>query len=156
MLHFLLLLFILPLVIYAIFSFFESNVTQIALERVSSSSADSRFVIWKTLLVNENPFKYLLIGTGGNVFVNGLPFKPHNGHFHLIYSYGWIVYGLFMFVYFRKRKNTTWKEYFFLIPFLLGFTVNVGIYEPRFLNILSLLVAYFASISLKNQTTINE
>lgn len=148
---FFILLFLLPLFIYTIYSFFESEVAQIALTRVSNNSADSRFDIWKTLLTNENPLKYLLTGSGGNVFVNGLPFRPHNGHLHLIYSYGWIVYGIFMFIYFRKRPNTTWKDYFFLVPFLLGFTVNVGIYEPRFINLLSLLTANYAAYSFKKR-----
>jgi len=60
----------------------------------------------------------------------------------LIYNYGMISYVVFMYIIFRIRKGTPLEKQFFMVPLLIGFTVNVGIIEPRFVNILALLTAY--------------
>lgn len=145
-----------PLLFLIIYKFFGSEVAQMSLDRVTGNSADSRFRIWTELLERENIFKYLIYGMGGTVIVDGIAFKPHNGHLHLIYNYGMIVYAIYIYIYFRKRKGTTFQSYFFLIPFLLGFTMNVGIYEPRFVTILSLLLASYASLNNSNFYTMQQ
>jgi hypothetical protein len=83
---------------------------------------------------------------GGTLIIDGVVFSPHNGHLHLIYSYGFIAYAIFIYIFFRKRVNTTWAAYFFLVPLFLIFTMNVGIYEPRFVMLLSLLLARYSSV----------
>lgn len=137
--------FLLPFILVFIYIFLGSDVAQMSLERVAGNSADSRFLIWKELLSRESIFSYILYGMGGTVVIDGYIFKPHNGHLHLIYSYGMIVYAIFISIFFRKRKNTSLSSYFFLVPFFLGFTMNVGIYEPRFMFILALLLASYAT-----------
>ena len=146
--------FIAPMLIFVTYKFIGSDFAQIVLDRVSGNSADSRFDIWKELLNKENITKYILYGMGGTLIIDGTIFKPHNGHLHLIYNYGMIVYAIFIYIYFRKRKNTTWQSYLFLVPFILGFTINVGIYEPRFVTLLTLLLASYASANQKHSLKI--
>lgn len=145
-----------PFLVWMMFNFAGSDVAQLALERVSNNSAESRTDRWLKLLESENIFKYILYGMGGTIIVDGIAFKPHNGHLHLIYNYGMVVYAIFIYIYFRKRKHTSWHSHFFLVPFFLGFTVNVGIYEPRFITLLALLVASYASSNKETFDTIRQ
>lgn len=125
--------------------FFSTEVGETSLERLIQNSADSRISIWKNLLKKNSIFKYILQGTGGTILVDGVSYKPHNGHLHLIYNYGLIVYLIFLSIFFKVRKGVKFHYYLFLIPFFLGFTINVGIYEVRFINLLALLVAMYSS-----------
>lgn len=140
-----LIIFSSPLLGYVGIKFLNSDVATLALYRFTQNSTDSRIEIWWKLLINNNIMKYIVFGMGGTILVNGFSFKPHNGHLHLIYNYGMIAYTAFMFIFFRPRKIKYFQKYLFLIPLFLGFTINVGIQEPRFINILALLVAAYAS-----------
>jgi len=137
-------LFCLPLIYYAINRFLSSDVVETALYRISINSTNSRFKIWGTLLSSENIFKYIIFGKGGTILLNKVPFKPHNGHLYLIYNYGILAYLIFIYIFFRIRKLSLLKKYSFLFVFFMGFTRNVGIYEPRFINLLSLLVSAYS------------
>lgn len=120
--------------------------------RTSNNSADSRFSRWKVVLENKNLFFALLIGDGGTLIINENSFRPHNGHFHLIYNYGFVAYLIFMWIFFRIKvglRNV--KYYFFMIPFFIGFTVNVGIIDFRFYTVLVLLTASYYSIYNKQK-----
>jgi len=144
------LLILLPFIYLGINNFLNSEVAQLALFRFRSNSISSRTIIWETLLKSKNIFYSFILGDGGTVIVDGAPYKPHNGHLHLIYSYGFIAYFLFMYIFFRIRKPfSSYKNALFLLPLFLGFTVNVGIYEPRFINIMALLVASYSASTIK-------
>lgn len=155
LLYIFLLILLSPFIYISFNSFFDSTVVQTAIQRVSENSADSRFIIWKTLLESENIFKYMFLGMGGNIIIHDNVYAPHNGNLHLIYNYGMIAYVLFMWIFFRKRKNTSWYTYVFIIVFFIGFTMNVGIYEPRFMNILALLVAGYVGMSIQRTKDLN-
>lgn len=141
-------LLLVPFIYLLINLFFNTEVAQLALSRFSENSTESRINIWLRLLENQNIFKYIVVGMGGTIFVEGSTFRPHNGHLYLIYNYGMIVYFGFLYIFFRRRR-TPINYYFFIIPFLIGFTMNVGISEPRFANLLALLVAAYAHNNYK-------
>lgn len=141
-----LILLLIPLVYYLFPEFMDSSVVSTSLTRVRGNSVDSRITIWGNLLRNENIFKYILYGMGGTVALNGNAYKPHNGHLHLIYNYGMIAYAIFMYTFFKIKKDVQINRYFCLIPFFLGFSINVGIYEPRFINVLAMLAAWCSSV----------
>lgn len=149
--YIILLLALSPVIYFAIESFLSSQTVQIAFDRVDDNSMSSRFNIWSTLLASENIFKYLLIGTGGSVVVEGLSFSPHNGHLHLIYGYGMVAYVIFLILFFRKRKSSTFASYFFILILLAGFTVNVAIYEIRFIGLMAILIGAYASYSYRKE-----
>lgn len=103
----------------------------------------SRFSIWLTILENTNIFYNILLGTGGRQVIinNEKIIAPHNGHLYLIYAYGMIFYAIFVYEFFRKRKNISIKEYLFVIPVLIGFTINTIIGEQKFFVLYLLLYA---------------
>ncbi len=141
----------LPILYFPITNFLNSNVVQLALTRFSDNTITSRTNLWGNLLKYKNIFYFIFYGYGGTIVVNNSPYKPHNGHLHLIYNYGMIVYVIFVYIFFRVRKDRPLRNYIFLIPIFIGFTINVGIYEPRFMNLLALLVAYYANTSFENK-----
>ncbi len=120
----------------------NNNVLQLALKRFSINSIAYRTKIWVDMIVQENPIYSIAYGHGGKIVLNGRLYRPHNGHLHLIYNYGFIPYIVFMYIIFRYKKCVGFRQHIFLLPFFVGFTMNVGIIEPRFLNILVLLVSY--------------
>ena len=119
---------------------FSSNIFGMSIERVTNNSSESRILIWEFLLENVNIFNYLFIGMGGAIGINGVVYPPHNGHLHLIYSYGLVVYISFMYIFFRFRSLNV-SSYLFIFITFVGFTVNVGIYEIRFIALFALLVS---------------
>ena len=115
-----------------------------AIERIQSNSGDSRFLIWTYILENTRLFEYLLlffIGKGGVTLVGVRELAPHNGHLYWILGYGFISYLAFIYVVFRKRKNTPFIKYIWIIPVLIGFTINTMIGEMKLFGLLMLLVA---------------
>lgn len=138
---FVLSLVLLPMLYRPFVDFLNSDVVQFALGRYSDNSMTSRTKIWVDMIKTESPLYSSIYGYGGTILLNDRVYRPHNGHLHLIYNYGMIPYVAFMYIIFRSRRGTPFVKQFFMIPFLIGFTVNVGIIEPRFLNILVLLVA---------------
>lgn len=146
---------LLPFIILVFLIFMDSEVAKVSFERFSMNSPDSRISIWERLLSKENIFNYLLIGMGGTILIDEIPFRPHNGHLHLIYNYGFVSYIIFLYVFFRPRMELAFRRYLFLLPFIIGFTMNVGIYEPRFTNILAMLVAYYAAETFRKSNNFN-
>lgn len=133
------------------------EIIDLALERafvnlniLSEGSSGSRISIWKNVFDFESMFKSVFIGMGA-VYIRGTILAPHNGHFHLIYSYGFVFYIIFMCVFFNVRSFKEWKKALFLIPLFVGFTVNVGVYEPRWTGIFVLLVAAYAASFMKKE-----
>ncbi len=130
----------LPLLIYGGKLLSNNEIFEIAFNRIESNSGESRFTIWMDLIQKNNFLKYLIIGQGGTIINDGRVRAPHNGHFFMFLGYGFIAYVTFLISLFKFDISRI-KKYVFLIPFFIGFTLNVGIYEPRYINLLVLLIA---------------
>lgn len=85
-----------------------------------------------------NPI-FLVAGSGQEGFVTEI------GHIYLLCLYGLPVYIYFMYILFGKRKKQTFLEYISIIPFFVGFTMNIAIGEQKFLLMLLLISAYYAA-----------
>jgi hypothetical protein len=135
---------ILALAIFAFSYLQETLVGKVSAERIASNSMGSRFQIWFNSFDIEKILMSLFWGDGGLVIFDGRVINPHNGHLHLIYSYGLIFYSIFMYLFFSP-----WiKRFFsiraaFFIPIAVCFTINVGIYELRFAGLTALLIACY-------------
>ena len=121
----------------------DNLVVQLAIDRAENSSVYSRFSRWLIIFDLEKIFTSILIGDGGVISWRGSSYRPHNGHFHVFFSFGLIVYLLFISIFLNIKKLRYWKQYFFVLPIFFGFTVNVGIYEPRFAGVWVLLIASY-------------
>jgi len=126
-------------------NYLATGVAMESFERISSNSGDSRFIIWQTVIQSVNFLEFIVIGKGGVTLVDGLKFAPHNGHFYWILGYGFIAYFIFMYLVFRKRKVTSLIKYIWIIPILIGFTVNVLLGEIKMMSIIMLLIACSSS-----------
>ena len=142
---FLITLIVLYKIIPQIPNYLETGVAVESLDRVNGNSGDSRFVIWQTVIKSVNFFEFIIIGKGGVTLVDGSKFAPHNGHFYWILGYGFIAYFIFMYLVFRKRKITSIKKYIWIIPILIGFTVNVLLGEIKMMSIIMLLIVCSSS-----------
>lgn len=121
----------------------DTEVFRFAMDRVRDSDADSRYSRWARALDAGKFISSLIIGDGGTILLAGQDYRPHNGHIHLMYSFGLPCYIAFMAVFFRVRNITNWRHYVFLAILFIGFTINVGIYEYRFAGVwVALLVMY--------------
>ncbi|UOO37546.1 hypothetical protein IZU99_09905 [Oscillospiraceae bacterium CM] len=138
---FVLLAVILYFLIPRIPDYLGGTVAQESFSRIAGNSASSRLSIWKNILQQANFFQYLLIGQGGDTFLNDAKISPHNGHLFWILAYGIISYVIFMVMFFRKRKTTPPAGYLFMIPIWIGFTINILLGEVKLAAILALLVA---------------
>lgn len=127
------------------FTFLEDYIN-LALDRFESNSSDSRTKIWVDFLTKKNILQYVLWGNGSNIYIDDVLRRPHNGHLYLIYAYGFLAYSMFLFI-FRKRSSTTWKEYAFMLPIIIGFTINVGINEQKFFLIAILIYARYVTLN---------
>lgn len=87
----------------------------------------------------------LIVGSGNEGFSYEI------GHFYWIGMYGLISYLIFVWIVFRKIKEQSFEEYIWILPFFVGFTLNIGIGEFKWLSILFFLLAY----SRKNAIKIN-
>lgn len=138
---------VLSILVVAIFSFFylqETDIGKISTERISSNSMDSRFQIWADNFDLEKVLLSFLWGDGGLVIIDGREINPHNGHLHLIYSYGLVFYILFICLFFSSWIKAPFSigSAALFIPIAVCFTINVGIYELRFAGLIALLIAY--------------
>lgn len=129
------------LVLLQIPEYMETGIALESMERVRSNTGESRFVIWRYIIDHVNFFKYLILGRGGVTIVDGKSMAPHNGHFYWILGYGMIAYLEFMYLVFWKRRITPLKKYIWIIPILLGFTINVMLGEIKMMGITLLLIA---------------
>ena len=93
---------------------------------------------------------FLIIGSG----LEG--FTSENGHVYLIAAYGLPVYIYFMYLLFAKRKKISWKRYLPIVPFFVGFTMNIAIIDQKFLLILLLMSAYYSADSYRRKSKIQQ
>lgn len=116
---------------------------QLSFERVMESDANSRFSRWSTIFDSQNFLQKILIGDGGVILINSGEYKPHNGHFHILFGFGIIPYLLFLILFCKFSLQTKLVNNIYLLILIFGFTVNVGIYEPRFAGIWVILISLF-------------
>ena len=76
-------------------------------------------------------------------------FTGENGHLYLICMYGFPVYLYFLTLFFAKRKGISFNRYISLIPFFVGFTMNIAIIEQKYLLLLLIMSAFFSADSYK-------
>ena len=81
-----------------------------------------------------NPI-FLIIGSGKEGF------SSENGHLYWICMYGLPSYIGFMWLMFRKTRKQKLREYIWIIPFFVCFTMNIGIGEFKWMAIFLLLLA---------------
>lgn len=129
---------------YNLDKFYESDIGRISSSRLEEKTlqGDTRGEIWITLLNNKNILTHVIIGEGPTIFVDNLPYSPHNGHLMFIFSYGLICYLAYIVLFFKKYKMQTLYKYTYLLPFLICFTVNIGIGELKFAAIMYMIIAY--------------
>lgn len=130
--------------------FFASQAKVI--ERWSSNSMSGRFDKYIYLLSQGLP---PLIGNGYVIIREGLYFTPHSDHFRFMYSYGLIAYGALMISVIKRRIFR--REYLFLIPAFVTFSINSLIDEPRMLYTFVILLAVantkFGPVSQQEKVT---
>lgn len=81
---------------------------------------------------------FLLVGCGQEGFVTEI------GHIYLLYLYGLPVYIYFMYVLFFKKK-INYTDYVVLIPYFVGFSINISIIEQKFLLLNMVISAYYSA-----------
>lgn len=78
----------------------------------------------------------ILIGTGQEGIVTEI------GHIYWIGMYGFPAYLIFIWLMFRKYNKQYWKSYIWILPFFIGFTVNIAIGEFKWMATYLMLLAY--------------
>ncbi len=127
-----------------------------ALERMVGLSNETRVNKFAYYLDSANIIDHFAWGEGGTVFINGIWDKPHIGHFHMIYNYGFIAYILFLYTFFRFRIKERLVEYVPIFILLLGFSTNTGFIDYRFTALSALLISLYArSSSADGRATYN-
>lgn len=133
-----------PIIFFVVWHTLKDNiVVQLALQRITDSSAESRLSKFLILTDLEKILPALLIGEGATIIWNGEIFRPHIGHIYLILGYGLPAYILFLLLFFPFSIRVPLALSVFLAPIFLGFSLNVGIYEPRFAGIWALLAGLY-------------
>lgn len=133
-----------PLIFLAIFQLTQDNVVvQLALQRVTESSAESRYVKFEILADFNKVFGALLLGEGATIIWRGDEFRPHIGHLYIFLGFGLPVYIIFLFAFFPLSFRKPLGLAMFLLPIFLGFSLNVGLYEPRFATLWAILASVY-------------
>lgn len=131
----------------------ENGVLSTSIDRITGNDPDSRFSTWLAAMDFNKFISSIFIGDGGIVILDGHEFKPHNGHIHIIFSFGFICYIAFVSIFFRIKHPRNWQNYIFIIILILIFTVNVGIYEHRFAGIWVILMSAYWKMTREKQRT---
>lgn len=128
----------------------DNAVFQLSLERLSQSDAESRFSRWLIVFDQQKILSSIWLGDGGSIIWGASEYKPHNGHLHLMFSYGIAAYLLFVALFLQPNVLKHLSSGIFLWIVLLGFTVNVGIYEPRFSTLWVVLLGFHHAVFVKH------
>lgn len=81
----------------------------------------------------------LIMGTGQEGIVTEI------GHLYWIGMYGLPAYLIFIYIMFRKKRCQSWRTYIWVIPFFIGFTMNIAIGEFKWMAVYLMLLAYSRS-----------
>ncbi len=122
----------------------DDMIFQLAMERVDASDLDSRLSRWQIVFDYDKIVSSIWLGDGGSIFWAGRDYRPHNGHLHIMFSFGIFAYLVFGYIFFRYYPRLGIGNGIFLLLMILIFTVNVGVYEHRFSGIWVILMAYYA------------
>lgn len=122
---------------------FFTKIVDSYIERMKYNSNSQRLNIYKYVLTNFNFSKCALWGYGMPSVKDGVYFSPHSAHFLLILAYGFPVYLIFIFIFFRKNIKKSWLEYIWILGIFLGFTLNILITEAKQLGIMMFLFASY-------------
>ena len=151
--------FLLPIITVLLFSMLlmkNYDVFFSALSRYQSNydsnSLGGRTEIWKEFFTDFILSNYIFVGKGHMIFNNfNALYAPHNGHFYLILSYGFIGYLVYIYLMFRKVKKVKMTIYISIIPLFVLFTINTLVIDIRAAFALSLIVAsiFYSSYYLK-------
>lgn len=85
----------------------------------------------------------LILGTGQEGIVTEI------GHIYWIGMYGVPAYLIFLRLMFKKYSNQSWKSYLWIVPFFMGFTMNIAIGEYKWMAIYLMLLAYSRTENVK-------
>lgn len=121
----------------------------------TSSGGDSRIDKWISLIQGKNLLAYLSFGTGGYTILDGKYFSTHNGILYVFFGYGLIGTITFAILFLRKRGEILMIKYLWLIPFFVGFLINILVQEQKIGMIVALLLADF-SVNQSNLITRKE
>jgi len=120
--------------------FLESDIVSAAMERLQNNE-ESRTEIWMRILRDDSIIKYILMGKGSELYINGRVRAAHSGHLYWIYAYGFVSYFIFMKKFFWLGLRNL-KRYIPLISFFLCFTMNTMVGEQKLFIILILFICY--------------
>lgn len=131
--------------------FLQSDITKTSIERLKTNE-ESRTEIWLRMLRDDNIIKYIFMGKGAEIYIDGTSRAAHSGHLYWIYAYGFISYFIIMKMYFYVGLRKI-SRYLPMISFFLCFTVNTMVGEQKLFIILILLVCYLKKGNFVNEKT---
>ena len=138
------------LVLCAAYAFMRRHVDllQAALTRyglnLESATLGGRTLKWRQALAGFRLTDYFFAGKGSALNGYNASVQPHNGHIHLVLSYGVLAYCAMGAVLFRKRRGIPWRQYLCILPLFVLFTINTLVGDYRALLCLSLMAALAA------------
>jgi len=91
------------------------------------------------IIVIDGYTSNIIIGNGYTLLINGTYVTPHSDHLRFLYSYGIISYLSLIIMVFNRRFIS--RNYLFVIPALIAFSINSLIDEPRLLYTFVILLA---------------
>lgn len=101
--------------------------------RIISYEGVSRFEIWSTFLSTKGILPYIFIGTGYTTILNNSYSSPHNGNLLIFYAYGLIALICFLYLFLYPYTRKTFLSNLYLLPFFIGFSMNILIGEQKLL-----------------------
>lgn len=101
----------------------------------SQNISGGRIADLKVAINDLNPI-FFIIGSGKEGFTS------ENGHLYWICMYGFLSYLILLWFMFRKYKTQLWKDYLWILPFFVAFTMNIAIGEFKWMAIYFILLAY--------------
>lgn len=122
----------------------NSNVFAYAQERLGSEE-DTRLEKWKSYYRGLEPWDWIFLvfaGRGAGSIFNGQSVSPHNGHIFWIFNYGLISLIAFLMLTFHLWSRIGLRRRLWMLPFFVGFTLNIMIGEVKLFAIYLLMLAY--------------
>lgn len=144
----------LSIITISFLEYFDIKLINLFMERISNNSADSRLNKIFLYLNSDELINTFLIGQGGSIFIDGIANKPHIGHLHMIFNYGFWSWICFLFIFFIPNLKKHIVNYLPIFILLIGFTSNTGIIDFRFAMLFAIITGSyfnknFASVGIK-------